>query len=175
MLNNELSKNNESLMLVCAGGYVMQLHGYRATADVYAFFKSNAAVAEAIRKVGNSCGLNKSDELWLNNSIARLNKEPSLKYYKQVHKYSNLEVHAVDINYLIGMKYESAREQDLKDISAVLKREDRREPLELLSLLVKMGFNIDISLLLETFEVAHGMEWLAQFYKENESELIKYF
>ena len=39
MLNDELKKINETLVLVCAEGYVMQLNGYRATADVDAFYK----------------------------------------------------------------------------------------------------------------------------------------
>ena len=43
MLNDELNGINESLELICAGGYVMQLNGYRGTSDVDAFYKSSTA------------------------------------------------------------------------------------------------------------------------------------
>ena len=33
-LNEELSKIEQSLKLICAGGYVMQFHGYKTTSDV---------------------------------------------------------------------------------------------------------------------------------------------
>ena len=39
MLYDELTRQNESLSLVCAGGYVLQLNGYRGTVDVDAFLK----------------------------------------------------------------------------------------------------------------------------------------
>ena len=71
-LNDDLIRINESLELVCAGGYVMQLNGYRSTSDTDAFYKSNAAIDDAILKVGDAFGINKPDELWLNNSISNL-------------------------------------------------------------------------------------------------------
>jgi len=175
LLNHELSKINESLVLICAGGYVMQLHGYKATVDVDAFYKSSEAIEKIIRKVGDHFGINKPDESWLNHSIANLNIEPSDKHCELVHKFCNLEVNAVDIAYVMGMKFVSAREQDLKDISAILKHDDNKKPFELLTTLTDMGFDIDISLLLEAFGEAHGIHWLEEFYKSNESELIKYF
>ncbi|MCL2164693.1 MAG: hypothetical protein FWH55_09965 [Oscillospiraceae bacterium] len=88
MLSNELAKIDESLELVCAGGYVMQLYGYRGTSDIDAFYKSNAAIDGAIRKVGDDLGINKPDELWLNNSISNMNPEPADKYIQVVHQYS---------------------------------------------------------------------------------------
>jgi hypothetical protein len=174
-LNEELSKINEALVLICAGGYVMQLHGYRTTVDVDAFYKSSVKIENIIRYVGNSFGINNPNELWLNSSIANLNTEPPAKYCTSVHKFSNLEVRATDITYVIGMKFESAREQDLRDISAILKLDNNKEPLELRAKLIDMGFAIDISLLLEAFESAHGMDWFEGFYKNNEAELCKYY
>jgi len=47
--------------------------------------------------------------------------------------------------------------------------------IELLSKLKHMKFDIDISLLLEAFEIAYGMNWLDNFYTENSEELRKYF
>ena len=100
-LNEELSHVGHSLELVCAGGYVMQLHGYKSTSDVDAFYSSNTMIDSIIRNVGDEFGINKPDELWLNNSISNMNPEPSDKYCQLVYSFSNLIVKAVDIVYLI--------------------------------------------------------------------------
>ncbi|MCL2546412.1 MAG: DUF6036 family nucleotidyltransferase [Oscillospiraceae bacterium] len=174
-LNAELIKIDATLELVCAGGYVLQLHGYRATADIDAFFINNKMTEDAIRKVGDEFNINKADELWLNNSISNLNPKPPAEYLETVHQFSNLIVKAVDIRYLIGMKLVSAREQDLKDVAEILKRDKNKLPLELLSKLGNMGFEIDISVLLDGFEKAYGIQWLEEFYKNNEAELRNYY
>ena len=175
LLNDELIAINESLVLICAGGYAMQLYGYRGTADIDAFYTSNAGIEAAIRKVGDAFGINKPDELWLNHSISSLNPEPPERYCEMVHAFSNLTVKAVEIHYLIGMKLVSARGQDLRDLAAILKSRKEMQPFGLLSRLAEMGFAIDISILLDAFEGAYGMEWLDAFYIENETELRKYF
>ena len=175
MLNDELFKINEMLELICAGGYVMQLHGYRGTADVDAFYKSNAVIDSIIRKVGDEFGINKPDELWLNNSILNMNPVPPNDYCEIVHQYTNLTVKAVDITYLIGMKLISARGQDLLDVADIVKNSKNLQPFELLSRVNDMKFDIDISILLDVFGRAYGMEWLDKFYRENESELRKHF
>jgi len=174
-LNDALSKANQTLALVCAGGYVLQLHGYRATADVDAFYQSNAALENIIRKVGDEFGINKADELWLNNSISNMNPEPPDMYCKPLYSFSNLVVKAVELWYLIGMKLKSGRSQDLEDVAAILKHDHIVQPLELLSDLASMKFDVDISVLLDVFGKAHGIEWLEQFYTENESKLREYF
>ena len=175
MLDEELKAIGETLSLICAGGYVMQLHGYRATADIDAFYMASAAIDEAIRKVGDKFGINRPDELWLNNSISNMNPQPPIEYCKTVYRFSNLEVNTVDLVYLIGMKLTSARGQDMRDVAEILKKTKDFFPLELLSELSGMKFEIDVSILLDAFEYAHGMEWLEKFYKENESELQQYF
>ena len=76
---------------------------------------------------------------------------------------------------LIGMKLESGREQDLKDLGEILKRDNNEKPFELLSMLAGIGFEIDISGLLDAYERAHGMDWLDDFYLKNQDELRKYF
>ena len=98
-LNKELQKIEQTLNLVCAGGYVMQLHGYRASADVDAFYVSNAELDEIIHHVGEVFDINKPDELWLNNSIANKNPKPPDEYIKPVYEFSNLTINAVDIIY----------------------------------------------------------------------------
>jgi hypothetical protein len=175
MFNAELSNMGISLKLVCAGGYVMQLHGYRGTADVDAFYKSNAEIDGIIRKVGDQFGINRADEMWLNNSISNMNTDPPDSYCEPVYHFSNLTVKAVDIIYLIGMKLHSGREQDLKDVADIVKAENNKQPLELLSTLTEIGFNPDISDLLDSFGTAHGVDWLEAFYETHQAELRKYF
>ena len=175
MLNDELSKIGETMVLTCAGGYVLQINGYRATADVDAFYKSNAAIDDAIQNVGDALGINKPDELWLNNSIANMNPEPPDEYCETAYSFSNLIVKTVNIYYMVGMKLISARSQDIIDLSDIFRRRKDMQPLPLLSDLTSMGFEIDISILLNAFENAHGMEWLGEYYKNNEAELRRLF
>jgi len=174
-LNEELSITGHSLELVCAGGYVMQRYGYKATADVDAFYTSTAAIEAIIRKVGDEFGINRPDELWLNNSIARFNPEPSSKHYKLALSFSNLIVNEVDITYLIGMKLISGREQDMVDIGTILEQDNNQDPFRLFSELIEMNFSIDISGLLDAYEKAHGMNWLDKFYQNNQDELRRFF
>jgi len=175
MLNDKLSEVNIMLELVCAGGYVMQLHGYRGTVDIDAFYTTNAVIESIVRKVGDAFGINKPDELWLNNSISNMNPEPPAEYCEVVHQFSNLIVKAVDENYLIGMKLTSARGQDMKDVAEIVKRRSNIQPFELLSMLCTMNFDVDISLILDAFEMVRGMDWLDEFYREHEAELREYF
>ena len=175
-LNAELSKANISLELVCAGGYVLQLHGFRGTADVDAFYQSNQTIEDIIQKVGNEFGINADDELWLNNSISNFNPKPPEGYCEEKYQFSNLVVKVVTIDYLIGMKLSSVsgRELDIKDVINIVKRE-KKDLLDLLSKFDKMGFDIDISHILNAFEGAYGMEWLEDYYINNEAELRKYY
>ncbi|MCL1844237.1 MAG: hypothetical protein FWF79_10535 [Defluviitaleaceae bacterium] len=175
MLNSELTAIGQSLELICVGGYVMQFHGYRGTVDVDAFFESNAAIDIAIRKVGDEFNINSPDELWLNNSVASKNPTPPTQYRELVHEYSHLVVMKVELKYLLGMKLESERVQDIHDVATILKDNNDKQPIELLAELKNMGFNIDIAVLLDAYERAYGMAWLEQFYIYNESELQELF
>ena len=173
--NDELSKINQSLELICAGGYVMQLHGYKSTVDVGAFFRTNAQIDSIIRMIGDELGINQPDELWLNNSIANMNIEPPPEHQELVHQFSHLTVKAVDIIYLIGMKLESGRNRDLTDVVTILKSTGNKEPFPLMTNLENIGFNVDISAILEAYGLAHGEEWLAMCYNDNEAKLYKLF
>ena len=174
-MNEELSQARQTLELICAGDYVMQLNGYRGTLDVDAFYESNKTIETIIRKVGDTFGINKPDEPWLNNSIAKMNPKPSDEYCELVYKFSNLVVKAVRITYLMGMKLASGREQDLLDVGDILKENKNEKPFELLSELLGMRFTIDISGLLDAYEKAHGMDWLDEFYVKNQDDLRKHF
>ena len=175
LMNEELSQAGQTLLLICAGGYVMQLNGYRGTLDVDAFYDSSKTVEAIIRKVGDTFGINKPDELWLNNSIANMNPRPSDEHCELVYQFSNLVVKAVSITYLMGMKLASGREQDLMDVGDILKKTKNEKPFELLSELVGMRFDIDISGLLDAYEKAHGMDWLDEFYVNNQDDLRRLF
>jgi len=175
LLNDELSKINHHLELICAGGYVMQLHGYRATVDVDAFYDSNEKINEIIRKVGDFFGINRPDELWLNSSISNKNLKPPMSHCEIRYQFSFLTVKTVNISYLTGMKLESGREQDLRDVSVIISRKKNTEPFSLFSELKEMGFHIDVSMLLEAYGMAFGMDWLMKFYTENELELQKLY
>ena len=132
-------------------------------------------VEAIIRKVGDTFGINRPDELWLNNSIANMNPRPPDAHCEPVHQFSNLVVKAVSIAYLTGMKLASGREQDLIDVGDILKKTGNEKPFELLSELIGMGFSIDISGLLDAYEKAHGMDWLDEFYVNNQDDLRKHF
>ena len=173
LMNEELSQAGQKLFLICAGGYVMQINGYRGTLDIDAFYESNTIIETIIRKVGDTFGLNKPDELWLNNSIANMNPKPSDEYCEPVYQFPNLEVKVVRITYLMGMKLASGREQDLLDVGDILKKNNNEKPFELLSELAGMNFDIDISGLLDAYEKAHGMDWLDEFYVNNQNDLRK--
>jgi len=175
LMNEELTKAGQTLLLICAGGYVMQLNGYRGTLDVDAFYESNKTVDAIIRKVGDSFGINKPDELWLNNSIANMNPRPPDCHCELVYQYPNLTVKAVSITYLMGMKLSSGREQDLLDAGDILNKNNDEKPFELFSRLTCMGFGIDISGLLDAYEKAYGMDWLDEFYIRNQEDLRKLF
>jgi len=173
-LNEELSAAGLSLIIVCAGGYAMQIHGYRGTADIDAFYKSNEKLDAIIQRVGDEFGINKPDELWLNNSISNLNPDPAEEFCETKHAYSALVVKAVSLNYLVGMKLESGREQDLIDVGTILKHDNNEKPFMLHSVLTDMGFKADISVILDTYEKAHGMDWLDAFYIGHQNELYNY-
>ena len=174
-LNLELKKENQSLTLICAGGFVMQLKGYRGTIDIDAFYETNAIIDEIIRKVGDEFRINSPEEVWLNNSFSNRNPKPLDEYCETIHQFSNLTIKAVTLLYLIGMKLSSARKIDIRDVAEIVKNHDDFQPLELLSKLTEMNFSIDISNLLTAFEGARGMFWLEKYYADNEAELSKYF
>ncbi|MBF6626022.1 hypothetical protein IU402_05465 [Aerococcaceae bacterium zg-BR9] len=74
------------------------------------------------------------------------------------------------------MKMVSTREQDLKDIGAIIKYKHFRSPFNTFDDLKSMGFdNIDFSVLLEGFSYAYGIDWLEEFFKENQEKLRRYY
>lgn len=173
-LNRELIHENISTEIICAGGYALQYYDFRGTRDVDAFYESSIQLENCIRRVGDKLQINKPDELWLNNSIQKLNKIPDLNYTIVGFKFKNLLVRIVTIEYLIGMKLFSNREIDLKDISSIVTA-NKYDPLQIYNSLLSMGFSPDIGDILTVFGEAKGLTWLAKFYEANEDILLKYF
>ena len=82
---------------------------------------------------------------------------------------SNLKVFIPPLDYIAGMKLMSAREPDIKVVSAIMQNQRIASPDALSKSLRKYGFHsVDESLLLEAFGEAYGMDWLERYYIENE-------
>jgi hypothetical protein len=175
LLNDKLRENNLTLEITCAGGFVLQILGIRATMDVDAFFIASSKINSIIEEVGNELDINEEDEIWLNNSIANLNAEPEDKF-KEIYKtYSNLNIYIVQPKYLIGMKIKSGREKDFKDASLLIKKLDIKDPILFRKELNSMGFKrLDFADVLACFGDAYGHRWLANLYKDNSDLLFKY-
>ena len=63
----------------------------------------------------------------------------------------------------------------MRDVAEIIKNTEELQPFELSKKLNEMGFLIDISILLDSYGEALGMEWLEQFYNENEHILGELF
>lgn len=175
-LNKELIQENLTLTIICVGGYVLEYHGLRATQDVDAFYDQNQKINEIIARVGKQFNLNTHEELWLNNHVANMNKQPPLSLCESLYSFENLTVLVVPIEYVLGMKMMSIREQDLKDIGAIIKYKNFHSPFDTFKYLKDMRFDtIDLSVLLEGFSYAYGMDWLEKFFKENQDKLREFY
>lgn len=64
------------------------------------------------------------------------------------------------------------REQDIIDIGSIIKHEHIVSPESLSDELDKYGFkDIDISILLEGFSEAYGIDWLEKYFINKENEI----
>ncbi|MCW6676532.1 DUF6036 family nucleotidyltransferase [Aerococcaceae bacterium NML180378] len=175
-LDRTLGQAGLSLTIICVGGYVLEYHGLRATQDVDAFYQENNRINEIIAHVGEQFNINTPEELWLNNNVANMNRQPDLSLCQPLYTFSHLSVWIVPIEYVLGMKMESARSQDLKDIGNIIKHKNFRSPFDTFNELKRMGFeSIDFSMLLEGFSYAYGMDWLEEFFKENQDTIRQYY
>lgn len=110
LLNEELAKEGLNLALICVGGFVLEQHGFRTTQDIDAFYIETPKLNEVIYRVGQQLGLNTSEDVWLNNSVANLNPRPPFEFCEVLYSFENLTVYTVSLDYLLGMKLTSARE-----------------------------------------------------------------
>ena len=175
-LNDELSKADCYLSIVCVGGFVLQLHDIKSTLDVDAFYEDNESIRSIVWRVGELFHLNQNDEAWLNCSVANLNARPPESECSILYDYSNLRVMTTSLIYVLGMKLSSARDQDVKDIVSIIKHLKLDKPISTFEYLCSLNLhNLDISILLEAFHEAYGDEWMQNYLVEHQEELLRYY
>lgn len=168
-LNRRLQEKGVDLTVICVGGFVLSHYGLRTTHDIDGFFQASHEVTDIIKEVGDAFGVNTENDLWLNNSVQNMNAPPPEELCEILYKASNLKVLIPPLNYIAGMKLMSARDQDIKDVSAIIRKQKIASPEILSKSLREYGFGtVDESLLLEAFGEAYGMDWLERYYIENE-------
>lgn len=176
LLNEELAKEGLNLSLICVGGFVLEHYGFRSTQDVDAFYIETPKIKEVIYRVGEQHGLNTSEELWLNNSVANLNPRPPFEFCEVLYSFENLTVYTVSLDYLLGMKLTGAREQDLKYVGDIIRYRELQSPIALYKFLKKNGFKtVDFAYILEGFSRAYGMDWLREYFEKHQEELRRYY
>ena len=171
-LNRRLKREGLNLTVICAGGFVLSHYGMRTTHDIDGFFQASNQIEAIIKDVGETFHINTEDELWLNNSVQNLNPPPPVEICTALYRFSNLTILLPPLDYIAGMKLCSARVQDIEDAASIIKKQQITDPVDLLSRCREYGFgSIDESVLLESFGIAYGMEWLEQYYIEHEEEI----
>ena len=115
--------------------------------------------------------MNSPDELWLNNNVANMNRIPPRSICEKAYSYSNLTVFIPPLYYILGMKLESGRDRDRQDVGDIIRLVKIRSMKGVINKLKEYGFQSDLSLILEAFEIAYGMEWLAEYMAEHPDEL----
>ena len=170
-LNTELAKENSDLEMICVDGFVLEYYNLRGTQDVDAFYQEDAHIRSIIEKVGNDFGVNEPEELWLNNQVANMNRIPPRAICEKAYGYSNLTILVPPLPYILGMKLESGRDRDRQDAGEIMKLVKIRSIKDVINKLKEYGFQPDLSLILEVFEIAYGMEWLAEYMAEHPDEL----
>lgn len=173
-LNTELAKENIDLEIICVGSFVLDYYNLRGTQDVDAFYQEDAKIRSIIEKVGDDFDVNEPDELWLNNNVANMNKIPPLSICEKAFSYSNLTVFVPPLSYILGMKLDSGRDRDRQDAGEIIKLVKIRSIKDIINKLKEYGFQPDLSLILEVFEIAYGMEWLVEYMSEHYEEFRHY-
>lgn len=156
-LNTELAKENITLEIICVGDFVLEYYNLRGRQDVDAFYQENAKIRSIIEKVGDEFGVNEPDELWLNNNVANMNQIPPYSICEKVFSYSNLTILVPPLLYILGMKLESGRDRDKQDAGDIIRLVKILSLKEVINRLKEYGFQSDLSLILEVFEIAYGM------------------
>ena len=173
-LNTELAKENIVLEIICVGGFVLEYYNLRGTQDVDAFYQEDTKIRSIIAKVGDDFGANEPDELWLNNNVTNMNKIPPRSICEKAFNYSNLTILIPPLSYILGMKLESGRERDRQDAGEIIKLLKIWSIKDVIVKLKEYGFQPDISMVLEVFEIAYGMEWLAEYMSKHSDEFRHY-
>ena len=170
-LNTELAKENIDLEIICVGGFVLEYYNLRGTQDVDAFYQEDAKIRSIIEKVGDDFGVNEPEELWLNNNVANMNRVPPRSICEKALAIQIWLFFVPPLSYILGMKLESGRDRDRQDAGDIIKLIKIRSIKDVTNKLKEYGFQPDLSLILEVFEIAYGMEWLAEYMTEHSDEL----
>ena len=174
-LNDALEAEDIYLTIITVGGFVLSHYGMRTTQDIDGFYNATDRINQIIHDIGEEFEINTPDEVWLNNSVGNMNASPSEEICDKLYEFSNLKILMPPLEYIAGMKLQSARGQDIIDVSEIIKRINIETPEQLGNILKKYGLEgIDGSLLLEAFGQAYGMEWLEKYYIEHEREILNY-
>ncbi|WP_423977537.1 DUF6036 family nucleotidyltransferase [Lancefieldella rimae] len=162
-LNQRLAEADLKLTLIIVGGYVLELRGLRATQDVDAFYQSSKLLDQIIMEIGEKYDINLPNENWLNNSVSNVNVEPDLADCNLLRKYSNLTIYTASLEYVLYMKAQSARLQDIKDMGTIIQELKLDSPKALEEKLIDKGFTYDQSDIYQAFVFAYGMDWLSDY------------
>ena len=115
--------------------------------------------------------MNAPEELWLNNNVANMNRIPPRAICEKAYSYSNLAVLVPPLSCILGMKLESGRDRDRQDAGDIIKLVKIPSIKDVIAKLKEYGFQPDISMILEVFEISYGMKWLAEYMSEHPDEL----
>ena len=72
------------------------------------------------------------------------------------------------------MKLDSGRDKDKQDAGEIIKLVKTRSIKDIINKLKEYSFQPDLSLILEVFEIAYGMEWLTEYMSEHYEEFRHY-
>ena len=72
------------------------------------------------------------------------------------------------------MKLDSVRDNDRQDAGEIIKLVKIRSIKDIINKLQEYGFQSNLSLILEVFEIAYGLEWLAEYMSEHYEEFKHY-
>ncbi|MDR2977042.1 MAG: potassium transporter peripheral membrane component [Streptococcaceae bacterium] len=175
-LNEKLKENNLNLVIICVGGFLMQYYDLKATEDVDAFYEGDEKIENLIHEVGEEFGANLENESWLNNNVVNNadNKKPPLEICKTIYHFSNLEVKAPPLEYILGLKLIANRDKDQADIGKIINYLDEKDAFALIDKLHTMKLDVDSSNLLAGFGEAYGDDWLEEYFINNADKVRKY-
>ncbi|GAB2026170.1 DUF6036 family nucleotidyltransferase [Lactovum odontotermitis] len=176
-LNEKLKEKGLNLVIICVGGFLMQYYNLKATEDVDAFYEDSEEIEKLIHEVGEEFGVNLENESWLNNNVVNNadNKKPPLSICKPIYNYSNLEVLAPPLEYVLGLKLIANRDKDQADIGKIINFLHEKDAFKLLDKLHNMSLDVDSSALLAGFGEAYGDDWLEEYFINNADKIRKYF
>lgn len=72
------------------------------------------------------------------------------------------------------MKLDSGRDKVRQDVGEIIKLVKIRSIKDIINKLKEYSFQPDLSLILEVFETAYGIEWLAEYMSEHYEEFRHY-